>query len=693
MNIKSRLKTSSVALLMVAVVSLLIIPLPTAILDFMFILNLTISLVILFITMYIKETLEFAIFPSLLLVTTVYRLSLNISSTRSILTNSGYAGEVVKTFGEFVIQGNIVVGLIIFLILVLVQFIVITKGAERVAEVSARFTLDALPGKQMAIDADLSSGLITEEQARERRSKIQREADFFGAMDGATKFVKGDAIISIIVTLINLIGGIVVGLINGEGDFMTIIQTYSISTVGDGLMSQIPSLLISMATGLVVTRSSSEADLNSDVLKQFSNQPFVLLIAGVVLPFLTLIGFPVLQTIIISIMLIALGIMLLRKAKPVGADAGELGDLPTTQEVTSEVSYYKNLDNVYNLLNVDAICVEVGYSLLPIVDESSGGNFLDRVVMLRKHFADEMGMVIPAIRLKDSSQLNPNQYEIKLKGESVAVGEVLLDHYLGLVPAEIPENDVDGIETVEPAFGMPAKWISDDKKIKAEIAGYTLIDPTSVMVTHLSEVIRRHASELLSRQEVKRMIENLKQSNESIVEDTVPAIVSLNELQRVLRNLLREGIPILDMETILETLADYAPNVKDHDMLTEYVRQALRRTITHKFSIAGQLKVVSLDSEIEDLIIKSIKKIEGGAYLALEPDIIQKIVTSTTEQINQMKKLVQEPIIITSPVVRIYFKKLLDQFYPDITVLSFNDIDTSVQIQSLGTITLMTMNV
>ncbi len=693
MNIKSRLKTSSVALLMVAVVSLLIIPLPTAILDFMFILNLTISLVILFITMYIKETLEFAIFPSLLLVTTVYRLSLNISSTRSILTNGGYAGEVVKTFGQFVIQGNIVVGLIIFLILVLVQFIVITKGAERVAEVSARFTLDALPGKQMAIDADLSSGLITEEQARERRSKIQREADFFGAMDGATKFVKGDAIISIIVTLINLIGGIVVGLINGEGDFMTIIQTYSISTVGDGLMSQIPSLLISMATGLVVTRSSSEADLNSDVLKQFSNQPFVLLIAGVVLPFLTLIGFPVPQTVVISIMLIALGVMLLKKTKPVGAEGGELGDLPTTQEVTSEVSYYKNLDNVYNLLNVDAICVEVGYSLLPIVDESSGGNFLDRVVMLRKHFADEMGMVIPAIRLKDSSQLNPNQYEIKLKGESVAVGEVLLDHYLGLVPAETPENDVDGIETVEPAFGMPAKWISDDKKIKAEIAGYTLIDPTSVMVTHLSEVIRRHASELLSRQEVKRMIENLKQSNESIVEDTVPAIVSLNELQRVLRNLLREGIPILDMETILETLADYAPNVKDHDMLTEYVRQALRRTITHKFSIAGQLKVVSLDSEIEDLIIKSIKKIEGGAYLALEPDIIQKIVTSTTEQINQMKKLVQEPIIITSPVVRIYFKKLLDQFYPDITVLSFNDIDTSVQIQSLGTITLMTMNV
>ncbi len=687
MNVKSRLKNSVVAILMIAVVSLLIIPLPTAILDFMFILNLTISLVILFFTMYIKETLEFAIFPSMLLITTVFRLSLNISSTRSILTNGGYAGEVVKTFGEFVVGGNLVVGLVIFIILVLVQFIVITKGAERVAEVSARFTLDALPGKQMAIDADLSSGLINEEQARERRSKIQREADFFGAMDGATKFVKGDAIISIIVTLINLIGGILVGLLNGEGDFMTIMNTYSIATVGDGLMSQVPSLLISMATGLVVTRSSSEADLNSDVIKQFSNQPFVLILAGCVLPFLSFIGFPPLQTFIIAGALLFLGITLLRKTKETPLPE-EIGELPASQEVTSEVSYYKNLDNVYNLLNVDAICVEVGYSLLPIVDESSGGNFLDRVVMLRKHFADEMGMVIPAIRLKDSSQLNPNQYEIKLKGESVAVGEVLLDHYLGLVPAEVPENDIEGIETVEPAFGMPAKWISDDKKIKAEIAGYTLIDPTSVMVTHLSEVIRKHASELLSRQEVKRMVDNLKEHNESIVEDTVPAIVSLNELQRVLRNLLREGIPILDMESILETLSDYAPTVKDHDMLTEYVRQSLRRTITHKFSIAGQLKVVSLDSEIEDLIIKSIKKIEGGAYLALEPDVIQKIVTSTTDQINQMKKLVQEPIIITSPVVRIYFKKLLDQFYPDITVLSFNDIDTSVQIQSLGTITL-----
>lgn len=686
MGMKTRLKNSTVAILMVAVVSLLIIPLPTGILDFMFILNLTISLVILFFTMYIKETLEFSIFPSLLLITTVYRLSLNISSTRSILTNGGYAGEVINTFGSFVIQGNVVVGLVIFIILVLVQFIVITKGAERVAEVSARFTLDALPGKQMAIDADLGSGLITEDQARERRAKIQREADFFGAMDGATKFVKGDAIISIVVTLINLIGGVIVGFINGEGDFMTIINTYSISTVGDGLMSQIPSLLISMATGLVVTRSSSESDLNSNVIKTFANQPFVLILAGCMLPFLTLIGFPVPQTVAIAIVLMILGIMLLRKTKE--STPQELGELPTAQEVTSEVSYYKNLDNVYNLLNVDAICVEVGYSLLPIVDESSGGNFLDRVVMLRKHFADEMGMVIPAIRLKDSSQLNPNQYEIKIKGESVAIGEVLVDHYLGLIPAEIPENDIDGIETVEPAFGMPAKWISDDKKIKAEIAGYTLIDPTSVMVTHLSEVIRRHAAELLSRQEVKRMVDNLKQHNESIVEDTVPAIVSLNELQRVLRNLLREGIPILDMESILETLSDYAPSVKDHDMLTEYVRQALRRTITHKFSIAGQLKVVSLDSEIEDLIIKSIKKIEGGAYLALEPDVIQRIVTSTTDQINQMKKLVQEPIIITSPVVRIYFKKLLDQFYPDITVLSFNDIDTSVQIQSLGTITL-----
>ena len=561
---------------------------------------------------------------------------------------------MVKTFGQFVIQGSVVVGLVIFLIIVLVQFIVITKGAERVAEVSARFTLDAMPGKQMAIDADLSSGIIDETQARERRSKIQREADFFGSMDGASKFVKGDAIISIVITLINLVGGLLIGLMNGQGDFATIINTYSISTVGDGLMSQIPALLISVATGMIVTRSASDANLSTDVVKQFTSQPVVLIIAGGALPFLCIIGFPPLQVLLIAAMLLSLGLVLLRQSRraPLAVEAA------VTEEVTSEVGYYKKLDNVYGLLHVDPIGVEVGYSLLPLVDQHSGGNFMDRIVMLRKQFADEMGMVIPSVRLKDSSQLNPNQYEVKLRGESIAVGEVLVDHYLALAPGDLPAGQqVDGIDTVDPAFGMPARWISEDKRIRAELAGYTLIDPTSVIITHLSELIRRHAYELLTRQEVKRILENLKQNSETIVEDTVPGLVPVNELQKVLRNLLREGVPINDMETILEALSDYAPTVKDVDMLTEYARQALKRTITRRFSEAGQMKVLSLDGAVENLIINSVKRIDGGAYLALEPDVIQKIIAAATEKLDHMKKLVQTPIVLTSPVVRVYFKK------------------------------------
>lgn len=675
-----------ISIFVIVIVALLIVPLSTPILDFMFIMNLALSLVILLMTMYVRETLDLSIFPSLLLVTTLARLALNVSSTRSILSNNGYAGEVVKTFGQFVIRGDVVVGLVIFLIIVLVQFIVITKGAERVAEVSARFTLDAMPGKQMAIDADLSSGMIDEEQARVRRLKIQKEADFFGAMDGASKFVKGDAIISIVITVINLIGGVAIGFING-GDFQTVLSTYSISTVGDGLMSQIPALLISVATGMLVTRSTSDADLNTDVIQQFTKQPMVLMIAGAVMPFLIVIGFPPVQVLLIAATLIGGGFIIYRMESK---QAQEVPEAPTVmEEVTSEVDYYKNLDNVYALLSVDPICIEVGYSLLPLVDQSSGGRFMDRIVMLRKQFADELGIVIPPVRMRDSSQINPNQYEVKLKGETIAIGEVLVDHYLALAPGALaPGDEIDGIDTVEPAFGMPAKWISDDKRVKAEMAGYTLIDATSVIVTHLSELIRAHAYELLTRQEVKKMLENLKKTNPAIVEETVPGLISQNELQKVLRNLLRENVPISDMETILETLADYAPNVKDSDILTEYVRQALKRTITHRFSEAGQLKVLSLDSEIENKIINSVKKMEGGAYLALDPAVIQKIVAATTKKVEEMRQMVQVPIILTSPIVRVYYKKMLDQFCPNVVVLSFNDVDPSVQIQSLGIIAL-----
>ena len=680
-----KLFNNVISAFVVGVIFLIIIPLPTWLLDFMFIANLTLSFVILLTTMYIRRALEFSIYPSLLLITTLFRLSLNISSTRSILKNQGYAGEVVKTFGEFVIQGDVVVGLVIFLIIVLVQFLVITKGSERVAEVSARFTLDAMPGKQMAIDADLSSGLIDEETARQRRSDIQREADFFGSMDGASKFVKGDAIMSLVTTFINLVGGIIVGFITKVGDFGTILSVYSTATVGDGLMSQVPALLISVATGMIVTRSASENNLNEDVIHQFTSQPMVLIMASLAMVCLCFIGFPIPQVLTMSAMLMALGVVLMRsqQKKAVAAVEGPA----IKEEVTSEADFYKNIDNVYGLLNVDQISMEFGYSLIPLVDEGSGGSFVDRVVMFRKQFVQEMGLVFPSVRLKDSGQLNPNQYSISIKGEQVAQGEVLVDHYLALAPD--PDHDtLEGIETVEPAFGIAAKWISEDRRVKAELAGYTLIDPTSVIITHLSEVIKNHAHELLSRQEVGNILANLRRTNEALVNDTIPTIITVGTLQKVLCSLLREGVPIRDIETILETLADYGTTVKDMDMLTEYVRQSLKRAITHRFAEAGQLKVISLDAGIENQIMGAVKKLDTGSYLALEPQVIQGIITAATREIDKIKDLVTTPIILTSPIVRVYFKKLVDQFYLGATVLSFNEIDTDVKIQALGNIVL-----
>ena len=678
-----KLFNNVISAMVVGIIFLVIVPLPTPILDFMFITNLTLSFVILLTTMYIREALEFSIFPSLLLLTTLFRLALNISSTRQILLNGGYAGEVIKTFGEFVIQGNVVVGLIIFLIIVLVQFLVITKGSERVAEVSARFTLDAMPGKQMAIDADLSSGLIDEQTARDRRSKIQREADFFGSMDGATKFVKGDAIMSLVATFINLIGGIIIGFVTGEGDFTTVMNIYSVATVGDGLMSQVPALLISVATGMIVTRSASENNLNEDVSTQFLSQPMVLIMAGLAMFMTIFIGFPKVQVTVMSALLILLGVFLLRTAPKPATEEGP----DVTVEVTSETSYYRNIDNVYGLLKVDPISMEFGYSLIPLIDESSGGTFMDRVVMFRKQFATEMGLVFPSVRVKDSGLLNPNQYVINIKGEQVAMGEVLVDHYLGLIP-DGGDNTVDGIDTIDPAFGIPARWISEDKRMKAELAGYTLIDASSVMITHLSEVIKAHAHELLSRQEVNNMLANLRKTSEAIVNDTIPNIVTVGTLQKVLCSLLREGVPIRDMETILDTLADYGAVVKDMDMLTEHVRQALKRTITHRFADSGQMKVISLDANIENKIMASVKKVENGSYLALEPKEIQEIITSTSREVDKIRDLVQTPIILTSPIVRLYFKRLLDQFSMRVTILSFNEIDTDIKIQALGNITL-----
>ncbi|MBQ8568095.1 MAG: flagellar biosynthesis protein FlhA [Oscillospiraceae bacterium] len=686
-NPKKFLTDNFVTVFVILAVFLIIIPLPVWILDAMFALNIAISILILLITMNIKESLEFSIFPSLLLITTIFRLGLNISSTRSILSNAGDAGAIIEAFGTFVMQGNALVGFVVFILITVVQMTVITKGAERVAEVTARFTLDAMPGKQMAIDADLNQGMIDDAEAKRRRNNIQREADFFGAMDGAAKFVKGDATFSLIAAGVNLLGGAVMGLVFEGMDFMTVLNTYAIATVGDGLCSQVPSLCISVSMGMIVTRAASEESLNADVTGQFTAQPKALQIGGVVIIAMMLIpGFPKLQLIVIGAALVALGNLMAKKITTADTTVEEQQkEMAENKEALSEMEYYKNIDNVYKLLNVEPIEMEFGYSLIPLADESAGGTLIERVVIFRKQFALEMGMVFPSIRMRDNQHINPNQYIIKMRGEVIAQAEILMDHYLALDSGSVT-REIDGIDTIEPAFQIPAKWISNENKIAAEIAGYTLIDPTSVMITHLSEVIKNHAHELLSRQDVKTMLEKLKETNPTIVEDTVPNIVSVAYLQKELCMLLRENIPIRDLQTILETLADNQGNMKDMDITNEYVRQALKRTITHRFADAGQIRVLTLDAETENKIVASVKKSEQGSYLAMEPQAIQSLIAALNEQIEIVKDVIPTPIVLTSPIVRIYFKKMIDQFMPNITVLSFNEIDNSVQIQAVGNI-------
>ncbi len=597
-----------VVVFVVMIIAFIIIPLPTFFLDFMFLISISVSLIILLTTMFIKGPLEFSIFPSLLLITTLLRLALNISSTRLILGNQGQAGKVIETIGTFVLGGNAIVGFIVFIIIFIVQFIVITKGTERIAEVAARFTLDAMPGKQMAIDADLSSGIINEQDAKERRKTIQRESEFYGAMDGATKLVKGDAIAAIIIAFINIIAGTIIGMIQGEMDFSEVLSVYSIATVGDGLVAQIPALMISTATGMIVTRAASEGNLNEDVRKQFLSQPRVLIISGIVIIVMALIpGAPVVQIMILGLGLVFLGIALVRtdREKLKEAEVKEMKEF--AREEPSEVDYYRNIDNVYELLSVEPIEMEFGYSLLPLVDEGSGGSFIDRIVIFRKQFALDMGVVVPTVRLRDNGLISPNQYLIKIKGEEVARGEVLVDYYLALDPGNVT-GIIDGIDTVEPAYGIPAKWIAEGERDMAEIYGYTIIDSVSVIVTHLSEIIRKHIHELVSRQDINILLDNVNKVNPAIVADVVPGIISHSDLQRILTNLLREGVPIRDMESILETLGEHGSAIKDIDMLTEYVRQRLKRTITRKYTDGSTIKVIALDQEIENIILNSAKK-------------------------------------------------------------------------------------
>lgn len=682
---------NAVALGVVVIVLFLIIPLPTFLLDFLLIVNIGLAIMILMITMNISEALEFSIFPSLLLVTTLFRLGLNVSSTRMILRD-GYAGEVIQNFGQLITGGNIVIGVVIFLIIVLVQFIVITKGAERVAEVAARFTLDAMPGKQMAIDADLSSGLINEQEARARRQKIQKEADFYGAMDGATKIVKGDAVMSIVITLINFVGGVIIGMVMGGGDFATVLQTYSIVTIGDGLVSQLPALMISTATGMVVTRSVSEGSLNRDVIAQFKAQPRAMMTTGVILLFLGVIpNTPHAALIIGGGGLVGGGYLVKRsmeRQKTIAAAAEGAAAQPE-EAPPSESDYYKDINNVYSLLTVEPIEMEFGYSLIPMVDEGQGGKLISRIVIFRRQYAQDMGFVFPSIRLHDAASLGTNQYVIRIRGEEVARGEILVDYYLALEPAN-PLGEIDGIETVEPAYGIPSRWILPENREMAEVYGYTVIDPLSVMLTHLSETIKKYAYELLNRAETIQLVENLKQSSPELVEEAIPSVVSYATLEKVLRSLLKEGVPIKDLGTILETLVDALGQGRDVDTATEQVRGALARTITRRFCEDGQLRVVTLDAEVEKKIISSLTRNEQGVYLAMGPDLMQQIVTQMAEYLRKFNELSQTPVILVSQGIRGYFSKMITQFYPGVYVLSFNEVTSSVQIQAIGNIAMDT---
>ncbi|MCI9118355.1 MAG: flagellar biosynthesis protein FlhA [Flavonifractor sp.] len=687
-----RIFDNIISLAVVVIVLFLVIPLPPWILDFLLVLNIGLSVMILMITMNIKDALEFSIYPSLLLITTLYRLGLNVSTTRHIL-QEGYAGEVIDRFGQLVTGGNVVVGAVIFLIIVLVQMIVITKGAERVSEVAARFTLDAMPGKQMAIDADLSSGLIDEQQARVRREKIQKEADFYGAMDGATKIVKGDATMSIIITLINVVGCLILRMAVDGGEFATVLQESVIVTIGDGLVSQIPSLMISTATGMIVTRSVSEGSLNKDVIGQFLAQPRAITATGVILIILALVpNTPRVPLMAGGLALVAGGVLLGQRFKREQAAAaaaveeGAEAAAPPELAAPSESDYYKDISNVYSLLAVEPIEMEFGYSLIPMVDETHGGKLISRVVIFRRQYAQDMGFVFPSIHMHDSSALGTNQYVVRIRGEEVARGEILVDYYLALEPPN-PLGEIEGIETIEPAYGIPSRWILPEHKEMAEIYGYNVIDPLSVMLTHLSEVVKKHAYELLDRAETIQLVENLKRTAPELVEEAVPAVIPYATLEKILRSLLQEGVPIKDLSVILETAVDSLTQGRDVDMTIEQIRGALSRTITRRFCEDGQLRVVTLDAEMEKKIISSLTRNEQGVYLAMGPDLMQSIITQMSEHLKKFSDLAQTPVILVSQVIRGYFSKMITQFYPNVYVLSFNEITSSVQIQALGNIT------
>ncbi|WP_273831749.1 flagellar biosynthesis protein FlhA [Guptibacillus sedimenti] len=675
-----KIKDYAVLVSVIMIVIMMVIPFPPLLLDFLIMMNISLALTIILVAMNTKEALQFSIFPSLLLLTTLFRLGLNVSTTRSILTNKT-GGQVIETFGSFVVGGSVVIGLLVFLILVIIQFIVITKGSERVAEVAARFTLDAMPGKQMSIDADLNAGMISDREAKVSREKIAREADFYGAMDGASKFVKGDAIAGIVITLINIIGGLIIGMVvHGMpvGDAAT---TFTLLSIGDGLVSQIPALLISTATGIVVTRAASDGNLGSDITSQIFAYPKLLYVVGSVVALLGL-ATPInpLLTFPIAGLLVYGGWTMqknLDQTKEVELAAGD-----------EEVEEMKKPESVTSLLQVDPIEFEFGYGLIPLADQKQGGDLLDRVIMIRRQIALEFGIVVPVIRIRDNIQLEPNEYVIKIKGNRVAGGEVRLDQYLAM-SSGLEDETITGIETVEPAFGLPALWVTEEVKDRAELSGYTIVDPPSVVSTHLTEVIKRHAHELLSRQEVKHLLDNVRESSPAVLEELIPNILTIGDVQKVLMRLLKEKVSIRSLDMILESLADNGVRTKDTDVLAEYVRQSLSRQITSQVAVPGEpVKVLTAGARLEKRFAESVQQSDQGSYLALDPETSQTIYQEVLQQVSRLQQSGIQPILLTSPAIRMYLRQFLERYMPELTILSYSELEPDVEVQSVGVINL-----
>ena len=669
-----------VGLYILAAIVFLIISVPSVLLDVLLAFNMAVALVILFMALFSKEPLDMQAFPTILLFTTIFRISLNVSSTKLIL-GTGDPGNVVRVFGEFVGGNDLVIGIIVFLILILVQFMVINKGTERVAEVTARFTLDAMPGKQMAIDADLNTGAISDKEAMLRREKLQQESSFFGAMDGATKYVKGDATAGLIITVVNIVGGIIMGVMRKGMNINDALTTYTILTIGDGLVSQIPSLLISLSTGIIITKATKDKDLTQELVEELFSMPKAFFMVGGAMIFLGVVTpLPWYIFVPFGALLIVWG-NIQKKKQDIGAIEQE------ADSADEEANEIRKPENVTSLLQVDPIELEFGYGIIPLADANQGGDLLDRVVMIRRQIAIELGTVVPIIRLRDNIQLNPNQYIIKIKGIQVSEGEILFDHYMAMNPGYV-EEEITGIPTFEPSFHLPAIWITEGQRERAESLGYTVVDPPSIIATHLTEVVRSHIAELLTRQDTQNLINNLKENNPTLVEELVPKLMGVGDIQKVLQNLLEEGISIRDLLTIFETLADHAATTHDPDILTEYARQSLKRAISNKyFSGNDTSSVVTLDPAVEQEIMGAVKQTEQGAYLTLAPDRIRKIVDSVKQEVEKLENMGKMPIIITSRIVRIYFKKMINDYVKDLTVVSYNEIESNVELQSVGMVT------